>query len=150
MSFSHSDEFDVAVPASAAFEHIAIGFFENHPRWDPMVTRMEKTSPGPVGVATTGREWRKVGLRTAPNDVQVVAFQPDTTFGFEATSGPLRERMVTTISPSPAGSRIRVDLAFTPATRSMRLFEPLLRRVVLHNVRKNMVRFRAAVAQGTP
>ena len=145
MTFTYHDEFKVAVPASEAFTHIGRRFFENHSRWDPMVVRMKQTSPNPIGVGTTGREWRKIGPRTTANDVRVVVFEPERTFGFEATSGPLRERATHTIDPEPCGCHIAVELTFTPATRSMRLFEPMMRRIVLRNVRRNMVRLRDAL-----
>lgn len=145
MAFSYQEEFEVPVPPARVFEHIGTNFFANHGRWDPMIVRMEQTSAGPIGVGTTGREWRKIGLRSMPNDVRVLEFDPVGRFAFEATSGPLRERVVNTIVPAGGGSRVGVDLTFTPASRGMRMAEPLMRRIVLRNVRRNVVRLRDAV-----
>jgi hypothetical protein len=38
------------------FRFVATDHFQNHPKWDPAVTAITQTSPGPMGVGTT-RGW---------------------------------------------------------------------------------------------
>jgi Polyketide cyclase / dehydrase and lipid transport len=42
-------------PPAEVFRFIATDHFQNHPKWDPAVTAITKTSPGPMGVGTTAR-----------------------------------------------------------------------------------------------
>jgi hypothetical protein len=37
------------------FRFVATEHFQNHPKWDPAVTSITQTSPGPMGVGTTAR-----------------------------------------------------------------------------------------------
>jgi hypothetical protein len=37
------------------FRFVATDHFHNHPKWDPAITSITKTSPGPMGVGTTAR-----------------------------------------------------------------------------------------------
>ena len=42
-------------PPAEVFRFVATDHFQNHPKWDPAVTYINKTSPGPMGVGTTTR-----------------------------------------------------------------------------------------------
>jgi hypothetical protein len=42
-------------PPAEVFRFVATDHFQNHPKWDPAVTAITKTSPGPMGVGTTAR-----------------------------------------------------------------------------------------------
>src|SRR5262245_46151037 len=106
--FSTESVIETSATPAEAFNHIGRGFFENHPKWDPMVLSMHKTGNEPLGVGTTGTETRRVPGRQLVNQVRVMEFEPDSRFGFEATSGPLREHMRCAIEPMGDGARIMV------------------------------------------
>ena len=42
-------------PPTEVFRFVATEHFQNHPKWDPSVTAITKTCPGPMGVGTTAR-----------------------------------------------------------------------------------------------
>ena len=52
--------------------------------------RADKTSDGPIGVGTRGREARKEGRRESTYEFEVTAFDENTSVAFETTSGPAR------------------------------------------------------------
>ena len=137
------------VPCSTefAFRHIAEGFFENHSRWDPDVQKMTKDSDAPVSVGTTGKEHRKVPGRVIVSDVRITEYEPPRRFGFESTSGPVREQVTWELSATPTGTTIQTSLRFSTATRAMRLFAPVMRRMIARNVERNMENFKRAVTQ---
>ena len=132
--------------AEAAFAHIGAGFFENHSRWDPDVKKMTKASDAPVGVGTTGQEHRKVPGRTIVSDIRITEFEPPRRFGFESTSGPMRERVSWQLEPTSTGTRIRTSLSFAARAPAMRLFAPVMRRMIARNVERNMENFRRALS----
>lgn len=138
-------DFDTPATPDQVFQHVGYGFFENHSRWDPMVVGMTQHSNGPIRVGTTGEETRAFAGRRMSNDVRVTVFDPSRQFGFEATSGAVRERLLCTITPKGTGSHVDIELVFTPAAAAMRLAWPLMRRIIARNVERNQPRLQHAV-----
>jgi hypothetical protein len=133
-----------------AFDHLARGFFEHHQLWDPSVTSMRKTSPGPIGTGTTGLEGRRFGPWAISSEFEVTAFEPGRRFGFRTTTGPMLEAGEWTIEPHERGSAIHVALRLSPRSAGMRLLAPLLTPVFRANVRHNSERMRAALDSLVP
>ncbi|HEX9043529.1 MAG TPA: SRPBCC family protein [Candidatus Limnocylindrales bacterium] len=130
---------------SAAFEHIARGFFEHHGIWDPSVVSMTKTSDGPVGPGTTGLEGRRFGPSRIVSEIVVTAFEPDRRFGFETTKGPMSERLDCLIEARPGGSRVRLHIRLAGVALPLRIMEPLMRPMFARNLRANTERMRLAL-----
>jgi hypothetical protein len=42
----------------AVFDFVAVGFFQNYPRWSPEVIELRSLSPGPMRVGTVGQQVR--------------------------------------------------------------------------------------------
>lgn len=70
-----------------AFEYVAIGFFDHYPKWQSAVAELEKTSPDPVGLETTGRQILDWG-RPEESTFQVTEFAPNHTFTITSTGKP--------------------------------------------------------------
>lgn len=103
---------DTAVPPDQLFRFVADDYFENARKWDTGLLEITKTSEGPVGPGTTGRQARMdlPGLR-AEQSLQVVAFERDRLFTVQAASadqGTLRATYA--FEPKGTGTRLTVRL----------------------------------------
>ena len=85
---THTSAVEIGKPVDQVFEYVAKGYFENHHKWDAGCVSTEKTSDGPMGVGTTGREVRNERGREMRYDFHVTAFDEDKHMAFETTSGP--------------------------------------------------------------
>ena len=85
---THTATIKIGKPVDQVFEYVAKGYVENHPKWDAGCVRTEKTSDGPIGVGTRGREARKEGRRESTYEFEVTAFDENKSVAFETTSGP--------------------------------------------------------------
>jgi hypothetical protein len=79
----------IARPRAAVFRFVAIDFFQNYRRWSPEVIQLQATSPGPVGLGSTGRQVRiDFGRRTEVN-FRVTVFDELKRIDFRGISVPL-------------------------------------------------------------
>jgi hypothetical protein len=123
------------------FEHIAREFFHNHPLWDPDIVELVKTSDGPIGLGTTGREIRSVNGRRFVTDFRITAFHPNAAFSHRSTAGAMGEDVDYLIESEAPGSRVRMTVHIYPRVLPLRLLAPLIRRPVERNFRGNVARF---------
>jgi hypothetical protein len=123
------------------FQHIANEFFHNHPLWDPDIVELTKTSHGPIGLDTTGREIRNVNGRRFVTDFRITAFRPNAAFSHRSTEGPMGEDVDYFIEPDVPGSRLRMTVHIYPRVLPLRLLAPLIRRQVERNFTANVARF---------
>lgn len=139
--FDRTQELHVRCSAEQAFDHIAVHFFENHPRWDPDIVELTQTSPGPIAVGTTGREVRVAGGRRFVTDFRIAQFEPPQAFAHLSTAGAMGEDVAYAIEPNGSGSIIRIHLHIYPKTLLLRLLAPLIRPQIEKNYRANSARF---------
>ena len=140
--FDRTSELIVPCSPAEAFDHIAVHFFENHPRWDPDIVELVRTSPGPIGAGATGRETRQAGGRRFVTEFRINEFEPPRRFAHRSTAGSMGEDVDYEIAPGEGGrALIRVHLRIYPKTLAMRLLFPLIRRVIQRNYAVNSARF---------
>lgn len=139
--FDRTADLHVSCSPEQAFAHIAREFFENHPRWDPDIVELTKTSPGPIAAGTTGREVRRAAGRNFVTDFRISEFEPDRGFAHRSTSGSMGEDVDYRIEPDGAGATIRSRVHIYPKTAFLRLLTPLIRPQIEKNYKANMARF---------
>ncbi len=113
-------------PAEDVFRFVAAEHFENHPRWDADLVEMTPTSPGPMGLGTTGRVLRRQGRRRVEGTVEVTGYEPDRTAAFDVRFGSFR--LVQRVECDPLDettTRLRVTIE-TQASGPLRLLLPLM------------------------
>jgi signal recognition particle receptor subunit beta len=115
-------------PPAEVFRFVATDHFENHPKWDPAVTAITKTSPGPMGVGTTARLVRTDRGRRVEGSMEVTEYEPVSSSTVVSRFGPFTLRARTTFAPVAPGST-RLELVIdTQARGVMGLLLPLLKR----------------------
>lgn len=143
--FEQTNVLAVRCDPTAAFDHIARGFFEHHGLWDPSVTGMSKTSDGAMRAGTAGIERRRFGPLSVVSEIVVTSYEPDGRFGFRTTKGPMSEQVDFVIEASATGSSVRQHLRLIPEALPLRIMEPLMRPILARNVARNTERLRAAL-----
>jgi hypothetical protein len=109
------------------FRFVATDHFESHPKWDPAVTSITKTSPGPMGVGTTARLVRTDRGRRVEGSMEVTEYQPISSFTEVSRFGPFTLHARATFEPvAPASTRLELVID-THARGAIRLLLPLMR-----------------------
>jgi hypothetical protein len=114
-------------PPAEVFRFVATEHFRNHPKWDPAVTSITKTSPGPIGVGTTARLVRTDRGRRVEGSLEVTEYQPVSSFTEVSRFGPFTLHARATfalVAPASTSLELVID---TRARGAIRLLLPLLR-----------------------
>ena len=121
-------------PPAEVFRFVATD--QNHSKWDPAVTSITQTSPGPMGLGTTARLVRTDRGRQLQGSMEVTEYQPVSSSTVVSRFGPFTLRARTTFAPvALASTRLQLVID-TQARGVMGLLLPLLRR----SYRRTMVR----------
>jgi hypothetical protein len=114
-------------PPTQVFRFVATEHFQNHPKWDPAVTSITQTSPGPMGVGTTARLVRTDRGRQLQGSVEVTEYQPVSSFTEVSRFGPFTLHARATLAPvAPASTRLELMID-THARGVIRLLLPLMK-----------------------
>jgi Polyketide cyclase / dehydrase and lipid transport len=114
-------------PPAEVFRFVATDHFQNHPKWDPAVTSITKTSPGPMGVGTTARLVRTDRGRRVEGSMEVTEYEPVSSFTEVSRFGPFTLHARATfepVAPASTGLELVID---THARGVMRLLLPLMK-----------------------
>lgn len=139
--FARTANLHVVCTPEQAFRHIALEFFTNHPRWDPDLVEVTKTSSGPIGVGTTGREVRNFNGRRFISGFRVTRFEPLSAFSVRTTEGAMAENVDYDITSEGSGSEVLLRLELAPRNFAMRLLGPFIWPRVEKNYLRNVARF---------
>jgi hypothetical protein len=109
------------------FRLVATDHFQNHPKWDPAVTAITQTSPGPMGVGTTARLVRTDRGRRVEGTMEVTEYQPVSSFTEVSRFGPFTLHAGARLVPvAPSSTRLQLVID-THARGVIRLLLPLMR-----------------------
>jgi hypothetical protein len=114
-------------PPTEVFRFVATEHFQNHPKWDPAVTSITQTSPGPMGVGTTARLVRTDRGRRVEGSMEVTEYQPVRSFTEVSRFGPFTLHARATLAPvAPSSTRLELVID-TRARGVIRLLLPLMK-----------------------
>jgi hypothetical protein len=114
-------------PPAEVFRFVATDHFQNHSKWDPAITSITQTSPGPMGVGTTARLVRTDRGRRVEGTMEVTEYQPVSSFTEVSRFGPFTLHARATLTPvAPASTRLELVID-THARGTIRLLLPLMR-----------------------
>ena len=114
-------------PPAEVFRFVATDHFENHPKWDPAVISITKTSPGPIGVGTTARLVRTERGRRVEGSMEVIEYEPVSRFTEVSWFGPFTLHARATLEPvAPASTRLELVID-TQARGVIRPLVPLMK-----------------------
>jgi hypothetical protein len=126
-------------PPAEVFPFVATDHFQNHPTWEPAVTAITQTSPGPMSVGATAWLARTDRRRQVHGsmEVEVTGYQPASSSTVVSRFGPFTLPAQTTFAPvAPAGTRLQLVIDTHARPWGHGLLLPLLR----GRFRKTMLR----------
>jgi carbon monoxide dehydrogenase subunit G len=89
------------------------------------ITKVEKLTPGPVGVGTRYKETRVMFKREASETFEFTAFEPDRRYEVTASSCGAEYRCEFRFTPEGAGTRVDVTFQVRAVSFVAKLFSPL-------------------------
>jgi hypothetical protein len=89
------------------------------------IVRVEKLTPGPVGVGTQFKETRKMFGRESTETMTFAAFEPDARYELTALSCGTECRTEFRFTPEGDGTRVDVTFSLRALTLYGKLFKPL-------------------------
>jgi hypothetical protein len=114
-------------PPAEVFQFVATEHFQNHPKWDPAVTSITQTSPGPIGVGTTARLVRSDRGRRVEGTMEVTEYEPVSRFTEVSRFGPFTLHARATLATvTPASTRLELVID-THARGPIQLLLPLMK-----------------------
>lgn len=135
---------EIARPPEEVFDYLTD--LANEAEWNPRTRRVEKLSPGPVGLGTRfGAEW----IKGNPTIVEYVRFERPTAWGSIARSRRLDARGEGRISPTARGCRVVVRTHLRPKGL-LAVLLPLLRRTMHQREDRNLASVKAILERPRP
>lgn len=149
---SISAERVVPRPPADVFRFVATDHFANHPKWDPDVLEMRRTTPGPMGVGATARVVRRQGRRRVEGTATVTAYEPDRLAAFDVRFGSFHLRQRAECIPEEHGSATRLRLTIdTDARGALKVVVPLMRGRFRRTMEQSLTRIAEVIGdQGRP
>ena len=118
-----SSSFVVNRPVEDVFTYLAS--YENRLNYEQGLVEAEQTSEGPFVVGTTGRDVRHAMGKKMESTSRIAAFEPNKSFTFESTSGPMDFRGTWSFEPVEGTTKVSFDME-GHLKGVMRLLEPLM------------------------
>jgi carbon monoxide dehydrogenase subunit G len=119
----------------------------NMPKWNSAVVSMEQITPGVVGVGTKFKSVGEMMGRRIEGEMQVVAFEPDSKFGFQMNAGPVQVNVVLTFKTVGTGTKLNLNAQGNPGGL-FKLAEPVMAGRVKGMMEENLARLKSVLEKG--
>ena len=106
MKIEHSIVIDR--PLAEVFEYLTN--IENHVKWRAGLVEAEKTSDGPIGVGSTGREVATFLGKRMETTFELTEFKPNSVMAFKSTSGPMPLQGRQTFEEVSGGTKVNFKI----------------------------------------
>ena len=107
-----SSSFVVNRPVEDVFAYLAS--YENHLNYEQGLVEAEQTSEGSFALGTTSRDVRQAMGKKMESTSRIAAFEPNKSFTFESTSGPMDFRGTWSFEPVEGTTKVSFDMGRPP------------------------------------
>jgi carbon monoxide dehydrogenase subunit G len=119
----------------------------NMSKWNSAVVSMQQITPGAIGVGTKFKNVGEMLGRRIEGEMQVVAFEPDTKYGFQMNAGPMQVNVVLTFKTVGTGTKINLNAQGNPAG-VFKLAEGVMQGRVKSMMEENLARLKSVLEKG--
>jgi carbon monoxide dehydrogenase subunit G len=119
----------------------------NMSKWNSAVVSMQQITPGAIGVGTKFKNVGEMLGRRIEGEMQVVAFEPDTKYGFQMNAGPMQVNVVLTFKTVGTGTKINLNAQGNPAG-VFKLAEGVMQGRVKSMMEDNLARLNSVLEKG--
>src|SRR6185369_10250036 len=78
----------------------------NMPKWNSAVVSMQQITPGAVGMGTKFKSVGEMLGRHIEGEMQVVAFEPDSKYGFQMNARPMQVNVILSFKTVGTGTKL--------------------------------------------
>jgi carbon monoxide dehydrogenase subunit G len=119
----------------------------NMSKWNSAVVSMQQVTPGAISVGTKFKNVGEMLGRRIEGEMQVVAFEPDTKYGFQMNAGPMQVNVVLTFKTVGTGTKINLNAQGNPAG-VFKLAEGVMQGRVKSMMEENLARLKSVLEKG--
>ncbi|MBK9923795.1 MAG: SRPBCC family protein [Anaerolineales bacterium] len=119
----------------------------NMVKWNSMVVSMEQITPGAVGMGTKFKNVGEMMGRRIEGEMQVVAFEPDSKYGFQMNAGPMQVNVTLTFKTVGTGTKLNLNAQGNPAG-VFKLAEGVMQGRVKSMMEENLARLKSVLEKG--
>jgi len=119
----------------------------NMSKWNSAVVSMQQITPGPVGMGTKFKNVGEMLGRRIEGEMQVVAFEPDTKYGFQMNAGPMQVNVILTFKTVGTGTKLNLNAQGNPAG-VFKLAEGVMQGRVKSMMEENLARLKSVLEKG--
>ena len=119
----------------------------NMPKWNAAIVSMEQITPGAVGLGTKFKNVGEMMGRRIEGEMEVIAFEPDSKYGFQMNAGPMQINMTITFKTVGTGTKLSLNAQGNPAG-VFKLAEPVMQGRVKSMMEENLARLKSVLEKG--
>jgi len=119
----------------------------NMSKWNSAVVSMTQITPGAVGLGTKFKNVGEVMGRRIEGEMQVVAFEPDSKYGFQMNAGPVQVNVVLNFKTVGTGTKLSLNAQGNPGGL-FKLAEPVMAGRVKSMMEENLARLKSVLEKG--
>jgi len=116
----------------------------NMSKWNAAVVSMKQITPGAVGMGTKFKNVGEMMGRRIEGEMQVVAFEPDSRYGFQMNAGPVQMNITLTFKTVGTGTKLSLNAQrYTGAF--FKLAEPVMQGRIKSMMEENLARLKSVL-----
>jgi carbon monoxide dehydrogenase subunit G len=120
---------------------------KNMAKWNSAVVSLEQLTPGAVGLGTKFKSVGEMLGRRIEGEMQVVAFEPDSKYGFRMNAGPVQVDVVLSFKTVGTGTKLSLNAQGNPGGL-FKLAEPVMQARVKAMMEENLARLKSVLEKG--
>ena len=119
----------------------------NMAKWNSAVVSMEQITPGAVGVGTKFKNVGEMMGRRIEGEMEVIAFEPDSKYGFQMNAGPVQVSVTLTFKTVGTGTKLSLNAQGNPGG-FFKLAEGVMQGRVKSMMEENLARLKSVLEKG--
>jgi len=120
---------------------------KNMSKWNSAVVSLEQITPGALGVGTKFKSAGEMLGRRIEGEMQVVAFEPDSKYGFQMNAGPVQVNVVLSFKTVGTGTKLSLNAQGNPGGL-FKFAEPVMQARVKSMMEGNLARLKTVLEKG--
>jgi len=119
----------------------------NMPKWNSAVVSMEQITPGAVGLGTKFKNIGEMMGRRIEGEMEVIAYDPDSKYGFQMNAGPIQVNVTLTFKTVGTGTKLSLNAQGNPGGL-FKLAEGVMQGRVKSMMEENLARLKSVLEKG--
>ena len=120
---------------------------KNMAKWNSAIVSLEQITPDPVGMGTKFKSVGEMMGQRIEGEMQVIAFEPDSKYGFQMNAGPVQVNVTLTFKTVGTGTKLSLNAQGNPGG-FFKLAEPVMAGRVKSMMEGNLERLKSVLETG--